>query len=180
MDSLIEAANGIPTRLRTLAGAALELADPGVGITVDVAAAATAKLNAQSQALYNAAWHNCSPAEKQVLARTASHGARGIEIPARSETPDRWSLDEATQKLVSRGLLTRTGHQIRVADPGFRDWVQTRLGVNTAQTGIAHPTATRPAAAQHGVPHTPQPATTRPTDRRPTHHAIPANLQPNR
>ncbi|GAA2834032.1 ATP-binding protein [Kribbella solani] len=180
VDSLIEAANGIPTRLRTLAGAALELADPGVGITVDVAAAATAKLNAQSQALYNAAWHNCSPAEKQVLARTASHGARGIEIPARSETPDRWSLDEATQKLVSRGLLTRTGHQIRVADPGFRDWVQTRLGVNTAQTGIAHPTATRPAAAQHGVPHTPQPATTRPTDRRPTHHAIPANLQPNR
>ncbi|GAA1568488.1 hypothetical protein GCM10009804_26190 [Kribbella hippodromi] len=180
VESLIEAANGIPTRLRTLAGAALELADPREGITVDVAVAATAKLNAQSQALYNAAWYNCSAAQKQVLARSASHGARGMEIPARSETPDRWSLDEATQKLVSRGLLTRTGHQIRVADPGFREWVQTRLGVNTAQAGIAHPGAARPSATQHGLPHAAQTASTRPADRRPAHPAVPANLQTNR
>jgi hypothetical protein len=64
-----------------------------------------------------------------------------MPIPSRSEPagPGRWDLDSAAQKLVSRGLLTRTGHQIRVADPGFQDWVQTRLGVAAAQTGIAQP-----------------------------------------
>jgi hypothetical protein len=59
---------------------------------------------------------------------------------------------------VSRGLLTRTGHQIRVADPGFRDWVQTRLGVNAAQAGIAHPVAPRQLNASGERPPQDRPA----------------------
>jgi hypothetical protein len=141
VDHLVTAANGNPSRLRTLTSAALELARPDQGITATVATTATSRLNAQSRALYDAAWYNCAPTEKELLAKTASHGSQGMPIPSRSEPagPGRWDLDSAAQKLVSRGLLTRTGHQIRVADPGFQDWVQTRLGVAAAQTGIAHP-----------------------------------------
>ncbi|MFI5691581.1 ATP-binding protein [Kribbella sp. NPDC051586] len=161
VDSLVTAANGNPSRLRTLAAAALELSEPGSGITAEVAATATARLNAQSRALYDAAWYNCTPTEKELLAKTAAHGSHGMQTPSRSEAagPDRWDLDSAAQKLVSRGLLTRTGHQIRVADPGFQDWVQTRLGVSAAQAGLARPVAgqaqlgsagARPAHGQGG------------------------------
>ncbi|WUJ73966.1 hypothetical protein OG809_12005 [Kribbella soli] len=163
VDNLVAAANGNPTRLRTLAAAALELTDHGQGITADVAATATARLNAQSRALYDAAWYNCSPNEKELLAKTSVQGSSGMVIPSRSEPagPGRWDLDEASHKLISRGLLTRTGYQIRVADPGFQDWVQTRLGFAAAQSGIARPqvvagqvesgsNAPRPALGQGG------------------------------
>jgi len=75
-----------------------------------------------------------------------------MPIPSRSEAagPARWDLDGAAQKLVSRGLLTRTGHQIRVADPGFQDWVQTRLGVSAAQAGIARPAGPNQHASNSG------------------------------
>jgi hypothetical protein len=155
VDQLVNAANGNPSRLRTLTSAALELAGPDRGITTEVATTATSRLNSQSRALYDAAWYNCAPTEKELLAKTASHGSRGMPIPSRSEAagPARWDLDSAAQKLVSRGLLTRTGHQIRVADPGFQDWVQTRLGVTAAQAGIAHPVGPPQLAAN-----TPRPA----------------------
>jgi DNA polymerase III delta prime subunit len=148
VEHLVNAANGNPSRLRTLTSAALELAGPGRDITAAIATTATEGLNVRSRALYDAAWYNCSPTEKDLLARTASHGAQGMPIPARSEAagPSRWDLDSAAQKLVSRGLLTRTGYQIRVADPGFQQWVQTRLGLAAAQSGIAPAALTKPAA----------------------------------
>ncbi|NIK55383.1 hypothetical protein [Kribbella shirazensis] len=147
VDHLVNAANGNPSRLRTLTSAALELAGPDRDITAAIATTATEGLNVRSRALYDAAWYNCSPTEKDLLARTASHGAQGMPIPARSEATgrSRWDLDSAAQKLVSRGLLTRTGHQIRVADPGFQNWVQTRLGVTAARSGIAHPGLAKPS-----------------------------------
>jgi hypothetical protein len=152
VDHLVDAANGNPSRLRTLTSAALELAGPERGITTEVATTATSRLNAQSRALYDAAWYNCAPTEKELLAKTAAHGSRGMPIPSRSEAagPARWDLDGAAQKLVSRGLLTRTGHQIRVADPGFQDWVQTRLGVSAAQAGIARPAGPNQHASNSG------------------------------
>ncbi|HEY3556376.1 MAG TPA: hypothetical protein VGL05_02875 [Kribbella sp.] len=150
VEHLVNAANGNPSRLRTLTGAALDLAGPGQVITAKIAATATDQHQFRSRALYDGAWYNCSPAEKDLLAKTAAHGPRGMAIPAQSAAggSDRWSLDSASQKLVSRGLLTRTGHQIRVADPGFQTWVQTRLGLAAAQSGIARAT---PAATQEQV-----------------------------
>ncbi|WP_350279878.1 ATP-binding protein [Kribbella sp. HUAS MG21] len=147
VDTLTAEARGHPGRLRTLAGAALELVRPGDDtITADIAVAASARLNTRSQALYAAAWTNCTPHEMTLLARTAAHGSRGIPIPSRTENPDRWNLDDASTALVSRGLLTRTGDRIHVTDPGFQDWVQTRLGASAAQSGIAHPALANTAA----------------------------------
>ncbi|MEU4290702.1 AAA family ATPase [Kribbella sp. NPDC026596] len=146
VDSLVKAANGNPSRLRALAGSALELADPQAGITAGVAKAATAQLNSRSRALYEAAWHNCSDAEKELLAKAAVRGPRGLSMPAESgpSAPGRWDLDSAGQGLISRGLLRRSGHHVTVADPGLQDWVQTRLGQSAAQSGIAHPTTPQP------------------------------------
>jgi hypothetical protein len=145
VDSLVAAANGNPTRLRTLAGAALELTDPETGITPDVADRAMLQLNEQSRMLYDAAWYNCTPGQKEFLVRAAAHGSTGIPLPAQTEAPDsprRFPLDQAAQKLISQGLLTRLGnHQAKVADPGFQQWVQARLGVSAARAGLAAPTA---------------------------------------
>lgn len=146
VDSLVKAANGNPSRLRALAGSALELADPQTGITTGVAKAATAQLNDHSRALYEAAWHNCSAAEKELLAKAAVRGPQGLSMPAEAgpSTPGRWDLDTAGQGLISRGLLRKSGQHITVADPGLQDWVQTRLGQAAAHTGLAHPTAPQP------------------------------------
>ena len=105
VDHLVAAANGNPSRLRILTGAALDLAGPGQDITAEIATTATEQHRVRSRVLYDAAWYNCSPAEKDLLAKTASHGAQGMPIPARSgiADPERWSLDSASQKLVSRG-----------------------------------------------------------------------------
>ncbi|NUR95383.1 MAG: AAA family ATPase [Kribbellaceae bacterium] len=142
VDHLIAAANGNPSRMRTLTGEALELAGPEPALTTAIATTATGRHEIRSRVLYDAAWYNCSPAEKDMLAKTAAHGAHGMPIPTRAgiEGPERWSLDSASQKLVSRGLLTRTGHRVKVGDPGFQKWVQTRLGLAAAQSGIAHAT----------------------------------------
>ncbi|MGW7681461.1 hypothetical protein ACWGID_12020 [Kribbella sp. NPDC054772] len=149
VENLVAAAEGNPTRLRTLAAGALEIADPSTGISAEIATTATSRLNVQSRVLYDAAWYNCTAAQKELLVRTAARGAQGIADPAQSDQQEsrRWDLDGAANKLVARGLLTRSDHQIRVADPGFREWVQTRLGVNAAQAGIAHPVAPRQLGA---------------------------------
>ncbi|HEY3513473.1 MAG TPA: hypothetical protein VGL36_30125 [Kribbella sp.] len=137
VDQLLAAANGNPSRLRTLTGEALDLAGPDQALTAETVGTAIEQHQIRSRVLYDAAWYNCTPEQKDLLARTASHGAQGIPIPARSGTdPNRWSLDGAAQKLVSNGLLTRTGQQIKVGDPGFQKWVQTRLGVAAAQSGV--------------------------------------------
>ncbi|MGW6200193.1 ATP-binding protein [Kribbella sp. NPDC055110] len=140
VDKLVQDAKGHPSRLRTLAGAALELVQPGENtITTEIAVTAAARLNTRSRALYAAAWSNCSNHEMALLAKTAAHGSHGVPIPSRTATADRWDLDNASKTLISRGLLTRSGHQIHVTDPGFQDWVQTRLGTSTALSGIAAP-----------------------------------------
>ncbi|TCC43565.1 AAA family ATPase [Kribbella sindirgiensis] len=140
VDKLMEDAQGHPSRLRMLAGAALELVPPGENtITAEVAATAASRLNTRSQSLYAAAWRNCSNHEMALLAKTAAHGSHGVPIPTRTAGPDRWDLDDASKALISRGLLTRTDFRIHVTDPGFQDWVQTRLGTATALSGIAAP-----------------------------------------
>jgi hypothetical protein len=140
VDKLVEDAKGHPSRLRTLAGAALELVPPGeTTITTETAVTAATRLNTRSQALYAAAWTNCSNQEMALRAKTAAHGSHGVPIPSRTAGPDRWDLDNASKTLIARGLLTRTDFQIHVTDPGFQDWVQTRLGTSTALSGIAAP-----------------------------------------
>ena len=146
VDNLVKAANGNPSRLRTLASSALELADPQTGITSGVAKAAMTQLNDRSRTLYEAAWHNCSDAEKELLAKAAVRGPHGLSMPAESAPPGhgRWDLDSAGQGLISRGLLRKSADRIAVADPGLQDWVQTRLGHSAAHAGVALPTANRP------------------------------------
>ncbi|MEU4196748.1 hypothetical protein AB0E69_32925 [Kribbella sp. NPDC026611] len=142
VDTLVAASNGNPTRLRTLAGAALELTDSATGITPEIANRAMAQVNEQSRALYDAAWFTCTSDQKEVLARAAARGSAGIPRPAQTEpaeSPKRFELDQAAQKLVSNGLLTRSGgeHHFKIADPGFQEWLQNRLGQHAAQTGVA-------------------------------------------
>ncbi|MGZ0149750.1 hypothetical protein ACXJJ3_21995 [Kribbella sp. WER1] len=146
VDQLLAAANGNPSRLRTLTGEALDLAGSDQTLTAETVGTAIERHQIRSRVLYDAAWYNCTPEQKDLLARTAAHGAQGIAIPARSgNDPDRWSLDGAAQKLVSNGLLTRTGQQIKVGDPGFQKWVQTRLGVAAATSGIVQATQAKAA-----------------------------------
>jgi len=167
VDQLVKASNGNPSRLRALTSSALELADQRTGITAGVAKAAMAQLNDRSRALYEAAWFNCSDAEKELLAKAALNGSHGLSMPAESG-PGRWDMDNASQVLLSRGLLHKSGRRVAVADPGMQDWVQTRLGQAAAQSGLAAPTAAHP----HPTPN-------RPTETR--HTLAPGrNLQANR
>jgi hypothetical protein len=141
VDQLLAAANGNPSRLRTLTGEALDVAGQDQPLTADTVGTAIERHQIRSRVLYDAAWYNCTPEQKDLLARTASHGPHGMPIPARSAAAgDRWLLDGAAQKLVSNGLLTRTGKQIKVGDPGFQKWVQTRMGLAAAQSGVAQAT----------------------------------------
>jgi hypothetical protein len=143
IDKLVTEATGNPARLRALASSALELVAPESGnITVTVANAASARLNGRSGLLYDAAWYNCTPIQKQLLVTTAAAGPQGLLRPAKEQTRDEstWPRDRAAQDLMSDGLLARSGkHHIIVADPGFQDWVQIRLGLAAAQDGIARP-----------------------------------------
>jgi len=152
VDNLVKAANGNPSRLRTLASSALELADPHTGVTAGVAKTAMTQLNERSRTLYEAAWHNCSDAEKELLVKAAVRGPHGLSRPAESAPPGpgRWTLDGASQGLISRGLLRKSGDRITVADPGLQDWVQTRLGHSAAHAGVALPTAPQPQLTTPG------------------------------
>ncbi|TDW18238.1 hypothetical protein [Kribbella kalugense] len=142
IDKLVKEANGNPARLRALASSALELVGPGAGITETVANAAAARLNGRSELLYGAAWYNCTAIQKNLLVKTAAGGPQGILRPSKEPVRDgsTWQRDKAAQDLLSDGLLARSGkHHIMVADPGFRDWVQIRLGLDAARSGLAHP-----------------------------------------
>jgi hypothetical protein len=143
VDALVKAANGNPSRLRTLAGAALGLGGRQPGITTDIANATTAQLNLRSRLLYDAAWYGCDAAEKDLLARTAGRGAHGLSLRDESG-PGNWSLDNASNDLISRGLLRQNGRTVSIADPGLQEWIQTRLGQSAATAGIARPTGRAP------------------------------------
>ncbi|TWD80675.1 AAA ATPase-like protein [Kribbella amoyensis] len=140
--NLVNAAGGSPSRLRDLADSAVQLAQQPDGLTTEVAKTATARVYAQSRVVYQAEWNNCSPAEKDLLAKVSLRGSRGVSMQGemRKAGEDRWqTVDAARAQLVARGLLRESpnGDRVTVSDPGMRDWVETRIGVSAAQTGIA-------------------------------------------
>ncbi|ADB29212.1 hypothetical protein Kfla_0083 [Kribbella flavida DSM 17836] len=142
VDQLLHAAGGNPGRLRDLADEAVQLARPPEGITPEVAEVATAQVNARSRVVYQAAWNTCSDAEKELLAKTAARGARGLSMPAETQAagPGKWQeVDKARQGLVARGLVreSASGQRISIADPGLRDWVEMRIGKSAAHAGVA-------------------------------------------
>lgn len=144
VDNLLAAANGNPSRLRDLADTAVELAQPAGGISTEVARAATARVNDQSRVMYQAAWNNCSAAEKDLLAKVAVRGPHGLAMPSETQAagPGRWQeLDDARRDLVARGMVRDHGQRVTVADPGLQDWVQTRVGQSAAHAGVALPVA---------------------------------------
>ncbi|MFK4083414.1 hypothetical protein ACI2LF_04855 [Kribbella sp. NPDC020789] len=130
VDRLVKAANGNPSRLRALATTALDLADPATGLTTTVAKTATTRLADASRPLYEAAWHNCTPAEKDLLAKVAQHP---IQLP--SATAARWSLESTATRPLAQGLLRATPTHLTLADPALQTWLQTRF----AQAPIAPP-----------------------------------------
>jgi hypothetical protein len=122
-----------------------------------VARAATEQVNARSRPLYQAAWNDCSDAEKDLLAKVAVRGQRGLGMPGETQAagPGKWQeVDSARQSLVARGLLREgsTGQRVRMADPGMQDWVQTRVGHSAAHAGVAIPTPHAAAINQPGTP----------------------------
>ncbi|MGW6281954.1 hypothetical protein [Kribbella sp. NPDC055071] len=153
--SLVKAANGNPSRLRTLAGSALELSDPKVGVTDQIARTAMLQLNLRSQLLYDAAWRDSDPNERELLAKAAArpHGLPMKEVVGVGN----WGLDGARWELVSKGLLRDHGRHVSIADPGMLAWVQDRMGLAAANSGIAHPTA---QAAQDELAAAPAPRPT--------------------
>jgi hypothetical protein len=155
-ETLLTAANGNPRRMHDLATTAVAFAQPPYGITPAVAKAATEHVNARSQPLYQAAWNNCNHAEKDLLAKVAVRGQRGLGMPGETQAagPGKWQeVDSARQSLVARGLLREgsTGQRVRMADPGMQDWVQTRVGHSAAHAGVAVPTP-KAAINQPGTP----------------------------
>lgn len=98
--------------------------------------------------VYQAEWNSCSGAEKELLAKTASRGARGLSMPSETQAagPGNWpAVDTARQMLLARGLVRETGDRITVADPGMRDWVEIRVGHSAAHAGVALPGSAAPA-----------------------------------
>lgn len=151
VDNLLKAANGNPSRLRDLADNAVRLAQPPYGITADVAKHATAQVNDRSRVFYQAAWNNCSDAEKDLLAKVAVRGPRGLAMPTETQaaTSGRWQeVDNARQGLVARGMLRESGQRVNLADPGLQEWVETRVGQSAAHAGVALPGTPAPAINQ--------------------------------
>ncbi|MFC9687021.1 AAA family ATPase [Kribbella sp. NPDC056951] len=138
VDHLVQAANGNPARLRALATTALDLADPTTGLTTPVAHQATTRHNESSRPLYEAAWHNCTPAEKSLLAQ-AAQTTTGIPLPP--ATTSRWPVESAATRPLTQGLLRATPTHLTLADPGLRTYLQTRLTHATPQP-TNHPTPT--------------------------------------
>lgn len=143
---LVEAANGNPGRLRDLADTALRIAPN----TIDGPAARQAikQHHERSRVVYQGLWNSCGPQEKELLAKVAARGARGLSMASETQAagPERWTqVDEARQALVAKGLLRDTGERVRVADPGLRDWVAVRAGQVAANAGVALPGSPGPA-----------------------------------
>jgi hypothetical protein len=152
IEHLLRSANGSPSRLRNLADMAVRIARPtGGGLTVDIAKAATVYLNDQSRQRYQGAWNNCSNQEKDLLARVGVRGSRGLWMPGATQAAaeGRWQkLDEARKSLVAKGMLRETDQRVTLADPGFHEWVQTRLGHSVAHLGVALPATPTQAVVQ--------------------------------
>ncbi|WP_433002824.1 AAA family ATPase [Kribbella sp. CA-294648] len=159
---LVDAANGSPQRLQALAATATAMAaSQPLGLDSRVAKAAVEQLTSQSRPLYEALWNNSSDGEKDLLARTAVRGTRGLAMSSVTQQagPEHWAaVDSSRQSLKSRGIL-RQGEEsgrLRFADPGMLRWVQTHVGQSAAHLGVAMPTVTlgagsngaRPAAAR--------------------------------
>ncbi|GAA1563754.1 hypothetical protein GCM10009789_16100 [Kribbella sancticallisti] len=153
VENLLKAANGNPSRLRDLADNAVQLAHPPYGVTADVAKLATNQVNARSRVFYQAAWNTCSDAEKDLLAKVAVRGPRGLAMSGETQAagPGKWqALDTARQGLVARGMLRDNGQRVSLADPGLQDWVQTRVGQSAAHAGVALPGSPAPAITPPG------------------------------
>ncbi|ONI67723.1 ATP-binding protein [Kribbella sp. ALI-6-A] len=151
IDELLHAAGGHPGRLRDLSERAVALiGNRPDGLTAEVSKAAIAQVNAASRVVYQAEWSSCSAAEKDLLAKTASRGARGLSMPAETQAagPGNWQeVDTARQLLVARGLVREnpSGNRISIADPGMRDWVEIRVGQSAAHAGVALPGSAAPS-----------------------------------
>jgi hypothetical protein len=151
VDQLLHASGGHPGRLRDLSEKAVDLiGNQPDGLTPDVAKAAIAQVNADSRVVYQAEWNSCSDAEKELLAKTAARGARGLSMPAETQAagPGSWpAVDTARQMLLARGLVREnpTGDRITLADPGLRDWVEIRVGQSAATAGVALPGSATPS-----------------------------------
>jgi hypothetical protein len=153
VESLLKSANGNPSRLRDLSETALQVARPPYGITAEVAKQATAQVNARARVVYQAAWNNCSAAEKDLLAKVAVRGPRGLAMASETQAagPGKWQeVDAARQGLVARGMLRESpsGQRVSLADPGLEEWVQTRVGQSAAHAGVALPGTPAPAITQ--------------------------------
>jgi hypothetical protein len=136
-----------------LSETALQFARPPYGITAELAKAATARVNDQARVFYQAAWNTCSPAEKELLAKVAVRGPRGLAMAGETQAagPGKWQeVDAARQGLVARGMLRESpnGSRVSLADPGLQDWVQTRVGQSAAHAGVALPGTPAPSITQ--------------------------------
>ncbi|GAA0574424.1 hypothetical protein GCM10009534_05430 [Kribbella sandramycini] len=137
VEGLLRAANGDPSRLRTLADTALELTDPRTGLTGAVAAAAAARVEARSAVLYQGRWQKCTDGQKELLARVAAQGVNGLSMPAETEATANWQpIDQARQELVARGLLRERGEYVDFAEGGMRDWVNGQLDQTPAAPAL--------------------------------------------
>ncbi|HEY4569120.1 MAG TPA: hypothetical protein VIH10_06625, partial [Kribbella sp.] len=133
VDELLETANGDPSRLRDLGEVAVQLRDPERGITTDVAAAATAQVNAEAAVLYQGIWDQkrTTHAQKDLLAKVAAQGPHGLSMPEQTQGagPGVWQeIDSARQQLVARGLLRENGPIVTIPDKAFQDWLNDYLG----------------------------------------------------
>ena len=168
LTELVDAANGSPQRLQLLGATAMAMAaGQPLGLDARVAKAAVEQVTSQSRPLYEALWNNSSDGEKDLLARTAVRGARGLAVSSVTQQagPEQWAaVDSSRQSLKGRGIL-RQGEEsgrLRFADPGMLRWVQTHVGQSAAHLGVSMPTvalgapsaataSARPAGARRSV-----------------------------
>jgi hypothetical protein len=148
VEALVDSANGSLQRLQQLGAAAAELSRPPYGLDADVAKAAIRHVNVQSAVLFEAAWNISTDAEKDLMARAAVRGQRGLSLPKLTEAagPDKWAaIDTARQSLKARGLLRESpgSERVRFANPGMQEWVQAHVGRSAAHLGVAIPQAQR-------------------------------------
>jgi hypothetical protein len=144
IEALVDSANGSPQRLQQLGATAAGMARPPYGLDTDIAKAAIGQVNAQSAVLFEAAWNNSTDAEKDLLARAALAGPRGLSVPSVTQAvgPEKWAaVDAARQSLKARGLLRESegSGRMRFANPGMQQWAELHVGTSAAHLGVALP-----------------------------------------
>lgn len=148
VEALLQSANGSPQRLQLLGAAAMEMARPPAGVNAEVAEVAIGNVNAQSAMLYEAAWNNSTDGEKDLMARAAVRGQRGLSVPSVTQAagPDQWAaVDASRQSLKARGVMRESdgSERMRFADPGMQQWVRAHVGQSAAHLGVQLPTPGR-------------------------------------